>query len=133
MNDAEKSYSTYERERLVIVFALKTFRYYILPQKLILFTNHKAFNYVINTTDSRGRIATWMSVFAEYDFEVHYRPGSRYGSADYLSRPTAKVTMILSMRHEQDLTWLVEFLTAWMGKADSSKFAKAIKVCAKIT
>ena len=39
-NEAEKNYSTYEREGLAIVFALKKFRHYFLCQKSKLFTDH---------------------------------------------------------------------------------------------
>lgn len=36
LNDAEKNYSTYERESLEMVFALKKFRHYLFCQKLML-------------------------------------------------------------------------------------------------
>ena len=75
MNDAEKNYSTYEREGLAIVFALKKFRHYLLCQKFKLFTDHEALKYVINDRDPHGRIARWISIFSEYDFEVVYSGG----------------------------------------------------------
>ncbi len=111
LNDVEKNYSTYKRERLAIVFALKKFRPHPLRQKIKLFTEHEALKYVINKRDLHGRIARWMSVFAEYDFDVHYRPGPRNANADYLLRSSAKVTMVLSIRLEPDLMSTVEYLT----------------------
>ena len=87
MNEAEKNYSTYEIEGLAIVFALKKFRHYLLCQNFKLFTDHEALKYVINNRDPHGRIARWISIFSEYDFEVVYRPGPRNANADYLSRP----------------------------------------------
>ncbi len=51
LNEAEKNYSTYEREGLAIVFALKKFRHYLLCEKFKLFTDHEALKYVINTRD----------------------------------------------------------------------------------
>ena len=96
-----------------------------------MFTDHEALKYVINTRDPHGRIARWISVFAEYDFEVHYRPETRNANADYLSRSSAEVSMVLSIGLEPDLKSVVEYLTTGMVKADSSKFAKSIKAPAK--
>ncbi len=128
LNDAEKNYSTYRREGLAIVFGLKKFRHYLLCQKFKLFTDHEALKYLINTGDPRGRIARWMSVFAEYDFEVHYQTGPRNANADYLLRSSAEEIMVLSMGLEPDLMSVVEYLMTGTVKADSSRFAKAIKV-----
>ena len=131
LNDAENDYSTYEFEGLAIVFAFKKFRHYDLCQNFILFTAHEALKYVINTRDPHGRIARWMSVFADYDFDVHCRPGPRNANTDYLSRSSTEVNMVLSMGLEPDLMSIVEYLTTGTVKEDSSKFAKAIKVRAK--
>ncbi len=65
MNEAEKNYSTYEREVLAIVVALKKFRHYPLCEKFKLFTEHEALKYMINARDPHGRIAWWMRVFAD--------------------------------------------------------------------
>ena len=40
--ESENNYSTYEREELAIIFALKEFRHYLLFQKFKLFTDHEA-------------------------------------------------------------------------------------------
>ncbi len=49
LNNAEKNYSTYEREEQAILFALKKFRHYVSCQKFMRFANHEALKYVINT------------------------------------------------------------------------------------
>lgn len=84
LNDVERNYSAFEREALGIFFALKTFRHYWLCQKFNLFTDHLALKYVINLRDPHSRIARWMSLFAEFDFEIEYRPGVNNANADYL-------------------------------------------------
>ena len=38
--------------------------------------------------DPHAIIARWMGTFAEYDFDIAYRPGSKNAGADYLMRPT---------------------------------------------
>ncbi len=95
LTSPEKNYSTYESKALAIIFALKEFRHYFLCQKFKLFTDHEALKYVINRKDPHGRIARLMSTFAEYDFDIAYRPGSKNANADYLSRPTDAEDIIL--------------------------------------
>ena len=86
MTSAERNYSTSEREALVIRFALKKFRVYLLstvPFKII--TDHQALRNAFQKKDSHGRLARWLEFLAEYDFSIEYRPGKNNGSADYLS------------------------------------------------
>ena len=47
-------------------------------------------------------------MFAEYDFEVNYLPRPRNANADYLSRSSAEVDMVLSMEYELVLRSVVE-------------------------
>ena len=56
--------------------------------------------YVINRRDSYVRIARWVSILSEYDFEVVQKPGLRNPKADYLSRPVGLVKLVLTMEIE---------------------------------
>ena len=51
LKKAERNYSTYEREGLAVVFALKKFRHYRLCKKFKLFTDYEPLNYVVNNKD----------------------------------------------------------------------------------
>ena len=87
MTDAERNYSTSEREALAVIFALKKFRVYLLssiPFKIV--TDHQALRYSFQKKDIHGRLARWLDFLAEYDFLIEYRPGKNNGSADFLSR-----------------------------------------------
>ena len=110
LNEAENNYSTYEREGIAIVFALKNFRHYLLCQKFKFFIDHEALKYVINNRDLRGRIARWISIFSEYDFEVEYRPCPRNENADCLSPPVEK-DLVLMMELEPDLNSVAQYLS----------------------
>ena len=44
----EKSYPTHDLELAAIVFALKTWRHYLLGEKFELYTNHKSLNYLFS-------------------------------------------------------------------------------------
>ena len=72
-----------------------------------------------------------MSLFAEYDFDVQYRPGNQNANADYLSRSSTETDMVLSIGLEDDLKSVVEYLSIGMVTAESPSFAKEIKVRAK--
>ncbi len=73
MSDAKKSYSTSEREGLVIVIAVKKFCHYLFFEKFRLFTDHEALKYVLNTRENHVRMTKWMNTFAEYIFEFYYQ------------------------------------------------------------
>ena len=131
LNEAEKNYSTYEREGLAIVFALKKFRHYLLCEKFKLFMDHDALKYVINNRDTHGRIARWISIFSEYDFEVVYRSGPRSSNADCLSGPLEKENLVLTMGLESDWNSVAEYLSRGTTDRASSTVARAIKIRAK--
>ena len=88
LNPAEKNYSTTEREALGIIYACKKFRHYLLGYKTIFHTDHNALKYMFNQADLSGRIARWVLLLQEFDFEVQVKPGKAHVNADYLSRLT---------------------------------------------
>lgn len=109
LNDAENNYSAFEREALGIVFALKKFHNYLLCQRLKLYTEHQALKYGINLRDSHGR----MSLFAEFDFEIVYRPGDKNTNTEYLSRlvEDEKVLLERDIGLGQDLEKVYSYLS----------------------
>ncbi len=127
----EKNYSTYERKAFAITFALKKFPHYLLCQKFKLFTDHEALKYVINMKDPHGRIARWMSTFAEYDFDRAYRPGSKNANADYLSRPTDVESIVLYLSLGSVLDAVKQYLKTGTIEAESPNVRKATKIRSK--
>ena len=47
LNDAQRNYSTIEKEFLAIVFALEKFRSYLLGTKVIVYSDHAAIRYLM--------------------------------------------------------------------------------------
>ena len=87
MTSAERKYSACEREALAVIFALKTFRVYLLStQRFTLITDHQALQYAVKKKDIHGRLKRWIDFLAEYEFEIKYRPGGKNGAADFLFR-----------------------------------------------
>ena len=108
---------------MAISFALKKFLHYLLCQKFKLFTDHEAFKYATNMKDPPGRIARWMSTFAEYDF------GN--ANADCLSRPADVEGIFLHLSLGSDLEAVKKYLITDTIEAATPSIRKAIKILPK--
>jgi hypothetical protein len=93
MSAVKKNYTTTEREALAVVYACKKFRHYLLEYKTIFHTDHDSLKYLVNKLDLSGRIARWILLFQEFNYEVVVKPGKANQNADYLSRMRGEETM----------------------------------------
>ena len=85
LSAAEKNYTTTEREALGLVYSYKKFCHYLLGYKTIFHTDHNALKYLVNQADLSGRIARWVLLLQEFDFEVQVKPEKAHINADYNS------------------------------------------------
>lgn len=83
---AEKNYSPTDREALGIIYSCKKFRHYLLGYKVVFHTDHNALKYMVNKPDLTGRVARWMLLLQEFNYEINVRPGKHHINADYFSR-----------------------------------------------
>ncbi|CAN6560246.1 unnamed protein product [Malus baccata var. baccata] len=86
LNDAQLNYSTTEKELLGVVFALDKFRSYLLGTKVIIFTDHAAFKYLLTKKKAKPRLIRWMLLLQEFDIEIRDTKGVENVVADHLSR-----------------------------------------------
>ncbi|CAM6104287.1 unnamed protein product [Calypogeia fissa] len=86
MSAPEKNYSRTDREALGVIYACKKFRHYLLGYKVIFHTDHNNLKYMVNKPDLTGRIARWMLLLQEFNYEVVVRPGKGHANADFFSR-----------------------------------------------
>jgi len=86
LNRAEQNYSTTEKELCAIVWGVKQFRPYLLGQKFNIITDHRALSWLFNIKDPGSRLTRWRLKLEEYEYEIHYKPGSKNTNADALSR-----------------------------------------------
>ena len=56
LNDAQLNYLTTEKEMLAVVFSLEKFRSYLIGCKIIVFTNHVAFKYLLTKKNAKARL-----------------------------------------------------------------------------
>jgi transposase InsO family protein len=83
---AQRRYCTTYRELLAVVTFTKHFHYYLWGQKFVVRTDHGSLRWLRNFKEPEGMIARWISLLETYHMEIQYRPGSRHGNADGLSR-----------------------------------------------
>ena len=84
--NAEKNYSTTEKELLAIVWGCRQFTHYLYGRKFTILTNHKPLTWVFNVKDPSSRLLKWRLKLEEYNYDVIYKPGTKNTRADALIR-----------------------------------------------
>ena len=68
-------------------YALVKFRVHLLGSKpFVVYTDHASLRTATQSPHLSQKMAPWLSLFAEYNFEVKYKPGKQNALADALSR-----------------------------------------------
>ncbi|GMF46739.1 unnamed protein product [Phytophthora fragariaefolia] len=84
---AEKNYPVHDKELFAMKYALVKFRVHLLGCKpFVIYTDHASLRTATQSPHLSQRMARWLSFFAEYNFEVKYKPGKQNALADALSR-----------------------------------------------
>jgi hypothetical protein len=86
LKNAERNYSTIERELIAIVWSCKQFRQYLLGRKFTIGTDHKPLTWVFNVKDPSSRLLRSRLKLEEFNYDITYKPGVRNTNADALSR-----------------------------------------------
>ncbi|KAE9100101.1 hypothetical protein PF010_g14935 [Phytophthora fragariae] len=87
LKPAERNYPVHDKELLVMRYALFKFRVYLLgEQTFAVYTDHASLRTSTKSPHLSQRMARWLSLFSEYNFVVHYKPGKTNIFADALSR-----------------------------------------------
>ncbi|RVW87081.1 Retrovirus-related Pol polyprotein from transposon 17.6 [Vitis vinifera] len=85
LNEAQRNYTTTEKELLAVVFALDKFRAYLVGSFIIVFTDHSALKYLLTKQDAKARLIRWILLLQEFDLQIRDKKGVENVVADHLS------------------------------------------------
>jgi len=83
---SQRNYGATQLELLAVVWALKTYRHYLLGGAFQLETDHSALQWIVKQTKLSGIIARWVMIMQEFIIHIVIKPGRIHGNADGLSR-----------------------------------------------
>ncbi|WKA10771.1 hypothetical protein VitviT2T_028326 [Vitis vinifera] len=86
LNDAQRNYTTTEKELLVVVYALDKFRAYLIGSSIVVFTDHSALKYLLTKQDAKARLIRWILLLQEFNLQIRDKKGVENVVADHLSR-----------------------------------------------
>ena len=69
-----------------MVYFVQKYRHYLLGYKFTFHIDHDALKYMVNKLQLSGRIARWVLLLQEFDFDVDVRPGKKHANVDFLLR-----------------------------------------------
>jgi len=99
LSKCERNYPITEKELLAIVFAVYKFRTYIAGIHFTIVTDHHALCFIMKKPEISARLARWVLILQEFDFNITYRSGKKHLDADCISRfpleSTGKITRLI--------------------------------------
>ena len=82
----ERSYHSSKLEFLAIVWAMECLRPWLIGIPFKVFTDCQALVYVNSLKTKNPQIVRWLSLIADFDYEIHHRKGELMKHVDALSR-----------------------------------------------
>jgi len=86
LNEHECNYSTFEKELLAVVWAVKYFRPYLYGRRFTIRTDHKPLQWLHNHKEPNSKYQRWRTTLEEFNFDIEYLEGRENKVADALSR-----------------------------------------------
>ena len=85
LNEAQRNYTTTEKELLAVVYALDKFRAYLVGSDIVIFTDHSAFKYLFTKKNLKGKLIRWVFLLQEFNLQIKDKKGVENVVADHLS------------------------------------------------
>jgi hypothetical protein len=105
--------STYYKEALAILQALRKWRHYFLGGKLIIKTDQESLKFMMTQRLSEGIEHKLLLKLLEFDYQIEYKKGKENVVADALSRKEQEISAISSASP----TWVIDIETSYADDA----------------
>ena len=67
LNEAQRNYTTTEKELLAVVYALYKFCAYLVGSDIIIFIDHSALKYLLTKKSAKARLIRWVLLLQEFN------------------------------------------------------------------
>ena len=88
LNEAQRNYTTTEKELLAVVYALDKFRAYLVGSDIIIFIDLSALKYLLTKKNVKVRLIRWVLLLQEFNLQIKDKKGVENVVVDHLSRLT---------------------------------------------
>ena len=88
LNEAQRNYTTTEKELLAVVYALEKFRAYLVGSDIVIFMDHSTLKYLLTKKNGKARLIRWVLLIPEFNLQIKDKKGVENAVADHLSRLT---------------------------------------------
>ena len=70
LNEAQRNYTSTEKELLVVVYALDKFCAYLVRSNIIIFTDHSTLKYLLTKKNGKARLIRWVLPLQEFNLQI---------------------------------------------------------------
>ena len=67
LNEAQRNYTTTEKELFTVVFSLDKFRAYLVWSFIVVFIDHSTLKYLMTKQDAKARLIRWIILLQEFN------------------------------------------------------------------
>ena len=96
LNNAEKKYTTLEKECLSLLASIKHFRPYIYGTKFNVVVDNNPLTWLKTSQYVSARLMRWATEIQSHNFEIKHRSGKTHNNADALSRTFEDNLMVIT-------------------------------------
>ena len=86
-NAAEKKYSSFDGECLVVVWATRHSRSHLIGNSFTIGTDFEPLKWIVITQNLTGKVARWSLLMREYDFRMVHGAGTENNDAECFELP----------------------------------------------
>lgn len=107
LRGAELNYTTTEKECLAVIFSIEKFKQYIEGLQFEVITDHSALLWLLKQQDLKGRLARWVLLIQQYDFDIKHIKGKNNVVPDAISRfPVENLALVDIVLNKQDVWYI---------------------------